>query len=156
MNLRTIPELARIFDVPVGLSDHSMDVTVPVTAVALGACIVEKHLTLSRADKGPDAAFSLEPDEFKAMVDAVRVAEKALGSAHIGAMPREEASRAFRRSLFVIEDMKRGEHFTSQNVRSIRPANGLHTRHLGDVLGKACTRDVTRGTPLAWELVSAE
>src|SRR5207248_627973 len=99
MNLLAIPELARSFGVPVGLSDHSMGIAVPVAAVALGACIVEKHLTLSRADKGPDAAFSLEPDEFKAMVDAVRVAEQALGSAHIGAMPREEASRAFRRSL---------------------------------------------------------
>jgi pseudaminic acid synthase len=156
MNLRTIPELARLFDVPIGLSDHSMNLSIPITAVALGACIIEKHLTLSRAAKGPDAAFSLEPEEFKAMVDAVRVAEKALGTAHIGPMPREEASRAFRRSLFVVEEIKRGERFTNNNVRSIRPANGLHTRHLADVLGKACTRDVARGTPLAWDLVSSE
>jgi pseudaminic acid synthase len=156
MNLRAIPELARSFRMPVGISDHSMEIAVPVAAVALGACIIEKHLTLSRADKGPDAAFSLEPDEFKAMVEAVRVAEEALGTDQIGPMPNEEASRAFRRSLFVVEDIKRGERFTMKNVRSIRPANGLHTRHLGEVLGKACTRDVTRGTPLAWELVSPE
>ncbi len=153
MNLRAIPELAKRFEVPVGLSDHSSGVAVAVAAVALGACIVEKHLTLSRADQGPDSAFSLEPEEFKAMVDAVRMAEKALGRAEIGPVAKEEASRAFRRSLFVVEDMKSGEIFTGRNVRSIRPSNGLHTRHLGEVLGKKCVRDVERGTPLAWELV---
>lgn len=153
MNLRAIPELAKRFEVPVGLSDHSSGIAVPVAAVALGACIVEKHLTLSRAGKGPDSAFSLEPEEFRAMVDAVRVAEKALGRAEIGPVAKEEASRAFRRSLFVVEDMKSGEIFTGRNVRSIRPSDGLHTRHLGEVLGKRCVRDVERGTPLAWELV---
>lgn len=153
MNLRTIPEMARRFDVPVGLSDHTMGVTVPVTAVALGACIVEKHLTLSRSVPGPDSAFSLEPHEFKAMVDAVRVAEKALGQVHFGLSEREDASVVFRRSLFVVEDMRQGEIFTAQNVRSIRPAYGLHTRYLPEVLGKAAAQDIQRGTPLSWDLV---
>ncbi|MGC2549469.1 MAG: pseudaminic acid synthase [Candidatus Sulfotelmatobacter sp.] len=153
MNLRTIPEMQRRFDVPVGLSDHTMGIAVPVAAVAIGACIIEKHLTLSRAEPGPDSAFSLEPQEFKAMVDAVRIAEKALGEVHFGLSEKEEASRAFRRSLFVVEDVKQGEVFTAENVRSIRPGNGLHTRHLNGVLGKSAARGVKRGTPLSWELV---
>ncbi|MGB0005494.1 MAG: pseudaminic acid synthase [Candidatus Sulfotelmatobacter sp.] len=153
MNLRTIPEMQRRFDVPVGLSDHTMGIAVPVVAIALGACIIEKHLTLSRAEPGPDSAFSLEPQEFKAMVDAVRIAEKALGEVHFGLSEKEEASRAFRRSLFVVEDVKQGEVFTAENVRSIRPGNGLHTRHLNGVLGKSAARGVKRGTPLSWELV---
>jgi N-acetylneuraminate synthase len=156
MNLNTIPELARRFGVPVGLSDHTTGIAVPVAAVALGACMIEKHLTLSRSDPGPDSAFSLEPEEFRAMVDAVRVAEKALGRAEIGPVAKEDASLVFRRSLFVVEDMKRGETFTSRNVRSIRPSHGLHTRHLAEVLGKRCARDVERGAPLSWDLVIAE
>jgi len=154
MNLRAIPELARVFGVPAGLSDHTMGIAVPVAAVALGACIVEKHLTQSRSEKGPDSAFSLEPAEFKVMVDAIRTAEKALGHIQIGPVGGEQASRAFRRSLFVVADMKKGETFTARNVRSIRPANGLHTRHLPQVLGKPCARDLERGTPLAWDLVT--
>jgi N-acetylneuraminate synthase len=154
MNLRTIPELARHFKVPVGISDHTVGIAVPVAAVSLGACIVEKHLTLSRADGGPDGAFSLEPAEFKAMVDAVRTAGKALGEVHFGVSERESKSRMFRRSLFVVQDVKKGEPFTSENVRSIRPAHGLHTRHLTEVLGKTASRDVVRGTPLSWELVN--
>jgi len=155
MNLRTIPELARRFDVLVGLSDHTMGIAVPVAAVALGACIIEKHLTLSRSTPGPDSAFSLEPEGFKAMVDAVRVAERALGEIHFGFSAKEEANRSLRRSLFVVQHMKRGEAFTPVNVRSIRPGNGLHTRHLNEVLGKRATRDIERGTPLSWELVSS-
>jgi pseudaminic acid synthase len=153
MNLRTIPEMLRRFGVPVGLSDHTMGIAAPVAAVALGACIIEKHLTLSRSLPGPDSAFSLEPHEFKAMVEAVRTAEKALGDVHFGVSEKEEASRIFRRSLFVVKEVKRGELFTASNVRSIRPGNGLHTRHLGDVLGKRAARDVERGTPLSWDLV---
>jgi pseudaminic acid synthase len=155
-NLLTIPELARRFGCPVGLSDHTMGIAVPVAAVALGACIIEKHLCLRRADGGPDAAFSLEPSEFKAMVEAVRVAEKALGTAHFGAGPRDANSRKYRRSLFVVEDIKKDELFTKQNVRSIRPADGLHPRHLNHVLGKRAACDVKRGTPLSWALVTAE
>jgi pseudaminic acid synthase len=153
MNLRTIPEMAQRFGVPVGLSDHTMGIAVPVAAVALGACIIEKHLTLSRSTPGPDSAFSLEPQEFRAMVDAVRTAEKALGEVHFGLSEKEEASRAFRRSLFVVEDVKPGEAFNTSNVRSIRPGHGLHPRHLTEVLGKRAARGIKRGTPLSWEFV---
>jgi pseudaminic acid synthase len=153
-NLLTIPELARRFGCPVGLSDHTMGIAVPVVAVALGACIIEKHLCLRRADGGPDSAFSLEPQEFKAMVEAVRTAEKALGAVEFASGPREANSRKFRRSLFVVEDIKKGELFTKQNVRSIRPADGLHPRHFNEVLGKSAACDVERGTPLSWALVT--
>jgi pseudaminic acid synthase len=153
MNLRTIPELARRFGVPVGLSDHTMGSAVTVAAVALGACIIEKHLTLSRAEPGPDSAFSMEPDEFKAMVQAVRITEKALGEVHFGIEAKEASSRVFRRSLFVVQEVKRGEPFTAENVRSIRPGYGLHTRHLPEILGRNATRDIERGTPVSWDLV---
>jgi N-acetylneuraminate synthase len=153
-NLLTIPELARRFSCPVGLSDHTMGIAVPVVAVALGACIIEKHLCLRQADGGPDGAFSLEPHEFKAMVEAVRTAEKALGSIQFASGPREASSRRFRRSLFVVEDIKKGELLTKQNVRSIRPADGLHPRHFNEVLGKRAACDVERGTPLSWALVA--
>jgi len=156
MNLRTIPELARRFEVPVGLSDHTMGIAVPVAAVSLGACIIEKHLTLSRGEAGPDSAFSLEPHEFKAMVEAVRTAERALGAVHFGVSEREASSRAFRRSLFVVCDVAKGETFTADNVRSIRPATGLHTRYLGEVLGKTAARNIARGTPLSWDLVKRQ
>jgi N-acetylneuraminate synthase len=154
MNLRTIPELERRFHVPVGLSDHTMGVAVPIAAVSLGACIIEKHLTLSRSDGGPDSAFSLEPAEFKTMVDEVRTVEKALGRVHFGVSEREGSSRVFRRSLFAVRDLKSGEPFTSENIRSIRPGHGLHTRHLPEVLGKRAAVDIGRGTPLSWDLVN--
>jgi pseudaminic acid synthase len=153
MNLNTIPEMARRFQMPVGLSDHTMGLAAPVAAVVLGANILEKHLTLSRSTPGPDSAFSLEPHEFKAMVDSVRIAEKALGEVHFGVSAKEQSSRVFRRSLFVVKDVKQGEFFSSSNVRSIRPGYGLHTRHLDEVLGKRATRDIERGTPLSWDLV---
>ena len=153
MNLKTIPEMVRRFHIPVGLSDHTMGVAAPVAAAVLGANILEKHLTLSRSTPGPDSAFSLEPDEFKAMVESVRVAEKALGEIHFGLSEKERSSRVFRRSLFVVKDVKQGEFFSSSNVRSIRPGYGLHTRHLDEVLGKRATRDIERGTPLSWDLV---
>jgi N-acetylneuraminate synthase len=116
--------------------------------------MIEKHLTLSRSDPGPDSAFSLEPHEFKAMVDSVRVAEKALGEVHFGLSEKENSSRVFRRSLFVVKDMRKGEPFTATNVRSIRPGYGLHTRYLSDVLGNFAARDIEHGTPLSWELIS--
>ena len=153
MNLCTIPDLAKGFRVPVGLSDHTMDIAVPVAAVALGACVVEKHLTLSRAVPGPDSAFSLEPKEFEGMVAAVRVAEKSLGKIHYGVSEHEPDSRNLRRSLFVVRDMKSGEKFTSSTVRSIRPGHGLSTRHMEDILGRTASRDIERGTPLTWDLV---
>jgi N-acetylneuraminate synthase len=156
MNLRTIPELSQRFGVPVGLSDHSMGTAVPVAAVALGACIVEKHITLSRAKPGPDSVFSLEPDEFKATVDAIRTAEKALGVIHFGFSAHEESSRAFRRSLFIVEDMKSGDVLNNNNVRAIRPGHGLHTRYLPQILGRRVICDIERGTPLKWELVEKQ
>jgi N-acetylneuraminate synthase len=146
--------MVRRFGVPIGLSDHTMGIAAPVAAVALGACIIEKHLTLSRSIPGPDSAFSLEPHEFKAMIEAVRTAEQTLGEVHFGLSEKEQASRRFRRSLFVVEDVKRGEIFTAKNVRSIRPAEGLHTRHLQQVLGKRAVRDIERGTPVSWDLIS--
>src|SRR5207244_6081941 len=130
MNLRTIPDLSRRFRVPVGLSDHTAGIAVPVAAVALGACLVEKHFIRSRALGGPDSAFSLEPPEFREMVEAIRVAEKAMGSVHYGVSANEARTRPFRRSLFVVAPVKAGETFTPANVRSIRPADGLHPRHL--------------------------
>ena len=154
MNLRTIAEMARRFGLPVGLSDHTMGMAVPVAAVALGACIVEKHITLSRTQAGPDSAFSLEPEEFQAMTAAVRIAEQALGEVHYCGSTHEASSRNFRRSLFVVQDVRRGEALTPENVRSIRPGYGLHTRHLAEVMGKRAAKDIERGTPLSWELLA--
>jgi sialic acid synthase SpsE len=124
-----------------------------VVAVTLGACLVEKHFTLSRQSPGPDAAFSLEPEEFKEMVDAIHVAEQALGQVKYQVSPNESKSRVFRRSLFVVKEMKAGDRFTPENVRSIRPAHGLHPRHLSEVLGRKAACDIARGTPLGWELI---
>jgi pseudaminic acid synthase len=154
MNLRTIPELAKAFDTVTGLSDHTIGIAVPVASIALGACIIEKHFTLTRSIPGPDSAFSLEPSEFKAMVDAIRTVEKALGEVHFGGGQLESKSKTFRRSLFVVKDMKAGDLLTAENVRSIRPGYGLPPKHLKDVLGRRATRDVERGTPLDWSLVA--
>ena len=153
MNLRVIPHLADAFDVPVGLSDHTLGSAVPVAAVTLGACVIEKHFTLSRDNPGPDAEFSTEPQEWRDMVDAIRAAEQAVGSVQYDLTDREKNSLVFRRSLFVVEPVGAGEPFTNQNVRSIRPGYGLHTRHLEQVIGRRATRDIPRGTPLDWELV---
>jgi N-acetylneuraminate synthase len=139
------------WDLPVGLSDHTLGTTAAVTAVALGACILEKHITLSRADATADAAFSLEPDEFAALVVAVREAESAVGEVRYGPSERERASLAFRRSLFVVEDMAEGETFTAASVRAIRPGGGLAPRHLDEVIGRRASRSLPRGTPLRWE-----
>jgi N-acetylneuraminate synthase len=153
MNLRTIPALASRFDLPVGLSDHTTGISAPVAAVTLGACIIEKHITLSRTQEGPDTAFSLEPQEFKVMVEAVRTAERALGEVHFGAGTHESGSRILRRSLFVVEDIKQGDRFNNDNVRSIRPAHGLHTRYFQQILGKRAARHIVSGTPLSWDLI---
>jgi pseudaminic acid synthase len=151
MHLRTIPWLTKTFDAPAGLSDHTLGIAVPVAAVALGASIVEKHVCLSRDVPGPDTAFSLEPAELGEMVAAIRTAEAALGEPSLEVTPKQEASRRFRRSLFVVADVRRGEPFTAENVRSIRPADGLPPRELEDVLGRKAARDLARGTPLKRE-----
>jgi N-acetylneuraminate synthase len=153
MNLVTIPHLAAAFGVPVGLSDHTLGSSVAIASVALGACVVEKHFTLSRADKGPDSAFSMEPDEFRDMAASVRVVEAALGRVNYAVTAHEESNARLRRSLFVVADVKAGEPFTASNVRSIRPGHGLPPRHLPQVLGRFATRDIRRGTPLSWDLL---
>jgi N-acetylneuraminate synthase len=153
MNLRAIPKLAAEFGLPVGLSDHTPGHAVAVAAAALGTCLFEKHLILSRASGGPDAAFSLEPAEFKAMVAAIREAEKALGTGVLEPSPHELPSRAFRRSLFVVKDVKKGEALTEESVRSIRPGNGLPPRDYDQVIGKRAAKDIARGTPLSWDLL---
>jgi pseudaminic acid synthase len=155
MNLRTIPHMAEGFDLPVGLSDHTLGIAAPVAAVALGACIIEKHFTLSRDFPGPDSAFSIEPHELKAMVEAVRAAEKTLGKVYYGVSEKEAKSRVFRRSLFVVKDVKAGEVFTEDNVRSIRPGHGLPPKFLKEVLGKKAFCDIKRGTPMSWSHIGS-
>jgi N-acetylneuraminate synthase len=154
MNLRTIPHMTEAFGVPVGLSDHTLGIAVPVAAIALGACIVEKHFTLSRSTPGPDSAFSLEPPELEAMIEAIRTTKKALGKVSYEVTEKEAASRIFRRSLFVVKDMKGGDVFTEENVRSIRPGYGLHTRYLKEAIGRKAKADIKEGTPVCWELIS--
>jgi pseudaminic acid synthase len=156
MNLRCIPHLQSTFKRPVGLSDHTLGTTVPVASVTLGAKLIEKHFTLDRSVKGPDSKFSLEPSEFRNMVAAVRKAEKALGTITYGPSAEECQSKVFRRSLFVVKDVQRGETFTSENVRSIRPGNGLHPRYYPVIIDKFASRDIKRGTPLSWELLAAK
>jgi N-acetylneuraminate synthase len=151
MDLRTLPEMQREWEVPVGLSDHTLTSTAATVAVALGACMVEKHLTLRRADGGPDAAFSLEPDEFAAMVRTVRDAQAALGEVRFGPSPSERSSLAFRRSLFVVADVAEGEVLTRDNVRSIRPGTGLAPRYMQCVVGQRAAAPIPRGTPLRWD-----
>ncbi len=153
MNIRVIPHMAEAFGCMTGLSDHSMGCAVAVASVALGARMVEKHFTLSRADGGPDAAFSMEPAEFKRMVEEIRIVEKALGKVTYRLTEKQERSREEGRSLFVTQDMKAGEIFTSENMRSIRPAFGMAPVHYEEVLGKKARCDISRGTPMEWKYV---
>lgn len=153
INLKTIPNLADTFKTVVGLSDHTLGISAPIASVALGVCIIEKHLTLDRKLGGPDAAFSLEPEEFKAMVKSVREVEKALGEVSYDLTEKMKKSREFSRSLFVVKDIKAGEIFTEENISSIRPGYGLHPKYLKDILGKKSTQLIKKGTPLSWELV---
>ncbi len=153
MNLKVIPNMAQVFNCITGLSDHSMGSTAAVASVALGAKMIEKHLTLSRADGGPDAAFSMEPQEFKKMAEEVRIAEKALGRITYELTERQKKSREDGRSLFVVKDIKAGDTFTKENVRSIRPAFGLHTMYYDQILGQKAKTDLTKGTPLNWKYI---
>jgi pseudaminic acid synthase len=156
INLKTIPSMAQTFDCITGLSDHSMGHAVADAAVALGAKVVEKHLTLSRADGGADAAFSMEPAEFQTMVEDIRKIEKALGCVTYELTPKQAREREHSRSLFVAQDMKKGDVFTPQNLRSVRPGCGLHTMYYEELLGKKITRDAKLGTPMSWDLVNFE
>lgn len=153
MNLRTIPNMSATFSVPVGLSDHTLGIAVPIAAVALGACVIEKHVTLSRKAPGPDNAFSLEPAEVKEMVDAIRSTEKALGAISYECTAEDNSSLVFRRSLYVTEDIAEGEAFTSKNVRSIRPANGIAPKYLPEVLRSTANVSVSKGSPMKWHYI---
>jgi N-acetylneuraminate synthase len=153
-NLSKIAVLRDKFSVQVGLSDHTMGPVAPVVAIALGACVIEKHVTLKRTDGGPDAEFSLEMSELKELVDAVATAHAALGSAAEGRTASEAGNVIFRRSIYAVADIKAGDVFSRENVRVIRPGYGLAPKHLTDVLGKKASADIARGTALQWPLVS--
>ncbi|NEP43592.1 MAG: pseudaminic acid synthase [Okeania sp. SIO2H7] len=152
-NILTIPHLRELFDVQVGLSDHTMGIGVAVAAVAFGATVIEKHFTLRRADGGVDSAFSMEPEEMARLVVETEKAWQSLGKIKYGPTESEKSSLSFRRSLYVVKDMKAGELFTEENVRSIRPGHGLAPKHLQDIVGQKAIQDIRRGTPLAWNLL---
>ncbi len=154
INLLTIPHMRELFDCEVGLSDHTMGVGVSVASVALGATVVEKHFTLSRDDGGVDSTFSMEPSEMAQLVLETERAWQALGQISYGATDGEKKSMAFRRSLYIVKDMKSGEILTRENLRAIRPGLGLPTKFLDQLLGKQVVRDVRRGTAAAWDLLS--
>jgi len=152
MNLRTIPDMERLFKCSVGLSDHSRGIGAAICAVALGASVIEKHFTLSRETETPDSFFSIEPAELKDLVDNVRIAEVAAGCVHYGMTEKEKENRAFRRSLFVVKDMQAGEVFDETNVRSIRPGYGLAPKHWKHLAGRRAKSEIRRGSPLTWDL----
>lgn len=153
MNLMTMPNMAESFKVPVGLSDHSMGSVAAVTAVALGAKVIEKHFCLSRNIENPDASFSMEPDEFSSMVNDIRMAEKAMGTIKYGPARQEENNLVFRKSIFVVNDVKKGDFFTKENIKVIRPGYGMKPREYSGILGKRALVDVQRGTPLKKEMI---
>ncbi|WP_225035914.1 pseudaminic acid synthase [Winogradskyella sp. SM1960] len=152
-NLLTIPDIAKRFGVKSGLSDHTKGIEGPVVAVALGATVIEKHFILNKDIGGPDAHFSLDEKEFKHMVDAVRVAEKMIGGVDYEMTDKKLKSRMFSRSLFVVKDVKLGDVITKENIRSIRPSNGMHPKHYNKILGKKFTSNVNQGEPLAPEMI---
>jgi pseudaminic acid synthase len=151
MNLSTIMDMKKLFGIPIGLSDHSMGAFSATTSVAIGANIIEKHFCISRAIKNPDSTFSMEPDEFKNMVSQVREVEMALGKVSYGVSKQEETNACFRRSLFVVSDIAKGETLTPDNIRSIRPAYGLKPKYYKEVLGRRASHDLKRGTHLTFE-----
>lgn len=153
-NILTIPHLRETFDCEVGLSDHTMGIGVAVASIALGATVIEKHFTLRRTDGGVDSAFSLEPEEMAQLVIEAERAWLALGKVSYGVTAAEEKSKVFRRSLYVVKDMQRGESFTKDNVRAIRPGNGLPPKYLPEVLGRTAATSLTRGTPLTWSMLA--
>jgi pseudaminic acid synthase len=154
MNLRTIMDMRERFDVPVGLSDHSLGSMSAVTAVAMGASVIEKHFCISREIENPDASFSMTPEEFSSMVKDIRMTETALGKVSYGAAKQEESSIVFRRSLFAVQDIKAGEEFNEENIRSIRPGYGLKPKHYKEIIGKRATQDIKRGEPLNFEMIT--
>lgn len=153
INLKTIPNIEDTFNTVVGVSDHTLGSTVAIGAVALGAKIIEKHFTIDRSAGGPDSVFSMEPGEFKEMVNSIREIEKALGGVNYELTYKMKKSREHSRSLFAVEDIKAGEELNETNVKSIRPGFGMHPRYLKDILGKGAKKDIKRGTPLDWSLI---
>lgn len=156
INLLTIPDMAKRFGTPVGVSDHTLGTTVSVTSVALGSCVIEKHFTLARTDGGPDAAFSLEPHELQQLACDCRTAYLAMGRVNYEVTDSEKANLAFRRSLYVVEAIKEGELFTDKNVRAIRPGHGLPPKNLRAIIGRTASTNIARGTALAWDMVSGQ
>lgn len=154
MNLKTIPHMKKIFHCPMGLSDHTLGIGAAIASVCLGARAVEKHITLSRKIKTADSFFSIEPREFKDLVNNIRIAEKAIGKVYYGPTPSQKGKRNSRRSLFVALDMKAGEKFTDKNIRSIRPGYGLPPKYLNDILKFKAKRDIKAGVPLSWEAIA--
>lgn len=153
VHLNIIPTLAKTYGCLTGLSDHTMGTAVAVGSIALGAKMVEKHLTLRRSDGGPDSAFSMEPEEFAKMVQDIRIVEKALGSSEYKLTKTQELEHSGSRSLFVVKDIAAGEILTPDNIRSIRPGDGLHTKHYEEILGRQAAFNLKKGTPLKWELL---
>lgn len=152
-NINTIPHMRELFDCEVGLSDHTLGIGVAVASVALGATVIEKHFTLSRADGGVDATFSMEPDEMKALVSETKKAWQSLGEIAYGVTEQEKASMMFRRSLYIAKDMKAGDVFTEENLRIVRPGFGLAPKHYEALLGMKASKDIKKGTPASWDLV---
>ena len=153
INLNTMVDMADKFGCIMGLSDHTMGSAVSIAAVAMGAKVIEKHLTLARADGGVDAAFSMEPQEFKEMVEGIRNVEKAKGIVSYDLTDKQKSQRTFSRSLFIAADIKAGEILTPENLRSVRPANGLHTKYYEELLGRKVVRDCKYGEPMNWDMV---
>jgi pseudaminic acid synthase len=154
-NLRTIPDLASRFDVVPGLSDHTMGIAVSVASVALGASVIEKHVTLSRDDKGPDSDFSLEPDELKELCESAKNAWLSLGQEGYKLKAVEKENLKYRRSIYIVKDMKAGDVFSKENIRRIRPGFGIEPKYIEDILGKQVNQDVKRGEPLSWEKIKS-
>lgn len=154
MNLESIIDMKRRFSCPIGLSDHTLGIGVPLAAAALGVVMIEKHFILSRQIKSPDSFFSIEPKEFKYLIDNVRLIEKALGEPSYKLTESQKKSIIFRRSLFVVKDIKKGEVFTDQNVRSIRPGQGLKPKYFKDINNRKAKKAIKKGIPLRWDLVS--
>jgi len=153
MNLKTMKHLEETFDVVVGLSDHSLGSVSAITAVAMGAKVIEKHFCISREIENPDSSFSMEPEEFKKMVEDIRAVERAIGKISYDISEKEKINKNFRRSIFVVKDIKKGEIFTENNIRVIRPAYGLPPKHFEEILGRKASKDIERGTPLEWNMI---
>ena len=153
VNLKMIPAMAKTFDCLTGLSDHTMGYQAAIGAAAIGACVIEKHLTLKREDGGADAAFSMEPQEFREMCEGVRIVEQALGRETYDLSEKQKREREHSRSLFVTKDIKAGEYFTPENIRSIRPGFGLFTKYFEEILGKRAAQDLETGTPMHFSYV---